>query len=230
MKSFTSALGALASMVAISQANSDFVTLSTRGAAWIQEADATVILPALPNPVSGHNSLWSGIYTDDNESFMQGVSAVGPGDTFCGRAGTTAWCNNAYTLTGQAPNWNVFHGKSITAGPGSAVRTHYKLNPSTQLWDQNMYIDGKLVSTLSMSKNEHGNLFYISIECGGNTACAAHPAHSWQDVSIVLNQPDMSFKHNGAWAFGATGGAMSTPDGGKTWNFTTLNVPAQKAR
>lgn len=53
---------------------------------------------------------------------------------------------------------------------------------------------------------------------------------AWQDVSIVLNQPDMSFKHNGAWAFGATGGAMSTPDEGKTWNFTTLNVPAQKAR
>ncbi|KAG8628040.1 hypothetical protein KVT40_003913 [Elsinoe batatas] len=79
------------------------------------------------------------------------------------------------------------------------------------------------------SKGEHGNIFYISIECAAGH-CAAHPAHSWQDVSIVLNQPDMNFKHNGAWAYGATGGVMSTPDSGKTWNFTTLNVPAQKAQ
>ncbi|KAF2236412.1 hypothetical protein EV356DRAFT_70386 [Viridothelium virens] len=228
MKVYTT-IGAIASMAVLVQANTDLVTLSTPGAAWIQEVDATVILPQLPNPVSGHNSLWSAIYTDNDESFMQGVSAVGPGDTYCGAAGTTAWCNNAYTLTGTAPNWNVFHGTSVTAGPGSAVRTHYKLNPTTQLWDQNMYINGNLVSTLSMSKGEHGNLFYISIECAAGT-CAPHPAHSWQDVSIVLSQADMSFKHTGAWASGATGGVMSTPDGGKTWNFTTLYVPEQTAQ
>ncbi|KAI9674311.1 MAG: hypothetical protein M1822_009560 [Bathelium mastoideum] len=226
MKSVYTTIGAIALMAVHVQANTDLVTLEASTAAWIQEADATVILPQLPNPVSGHNSLWSAIYTDNDETFMQGVSAVGPGDTFCGAAGTTAWCNNAYALNGTAPNWNVFHGTSVTAGPGSAVRTHYKLNPTTQLWDQNMYINGNLVSTLSMSKGEHGNLFYISIECAAGT-CAATPAHSWQNVSIVLSEADMSFKHTGAWAAGATGGVMSTPDSGKTWNFTTLYVPVQ---
>ncbi|KAI9698079.1 MAG: hypothetical protein M1820_007587 [Bogoriella megaspora] len=229
MKRAYAIIGAIASIAALVQANTDLVTLSTPGAAWIQEVDATVILPQLPNPVSGHNSLWSAIYTDNSKSFMQGVSAVGPGDTYCGAAGTTTWCNNAYTLTGTAPNWNIFHGTSVTAGPSTAVRTHYKLNPTTQLWDQNMYVNGKLVSTLSMSKGEHGDLFYISIECAAGT-CAPHPTHSWQDVSIVLSQADMSFQHTGAWASGATGGVMSTPDGGKTWNFTTLHVPEQKAK
>ena len=47
----------------------------------------------------------------------------------------------------------------------------------------------------------------------------------WEDISLVLNKADASFGHSGAWAFGATGGKMSTPDGGKTWNFTTLHVP-----
>jgi len=51
----------------------------------------------------------------------------------------------------------------------------------------------------------------------------------WEDVSVVLNKADESFKHTGAWAHGATGGVMSSPDGGKSWNFTTLSVPAQKA-
>ncbi|KAI7773454.1 hypothetical protein LA080_010919 [Diaporthe eres] len=44
-------------------------------------------------------------------------------------------------------------------------------------------------------------------------------------VSIVLNTADQSFGNSGSWQYGATGGAMSTPDNGKTWNFTTLNVP-----
>ncbi|KAL9082361.1 MAG: hypothetical protein Q9165_008910, partial [Trypethelium subeluteriae] len=79
MKSVYGTVGAIASMAALVQANTDLVTLSTPGAAWIQEVDATVILPQLPNPVSGHNSLWSAIYTDNDETFMQGVSAVGPG-------------------------------------------------------------------------------------------------------------------------------------------------------
>lgn len=47
----------------------------------------------------------------------------------------------------------------------------------------------------------------------------------WEDVSITLSQADESFGHTGSWEQGATGGEMSTSDGGKTWNFTTLKVP-----
>jgi hypothetical protein len=47
----------------------------------------------------------------------------------------------------------------------------------------------------------------------------------WEDISLVLNEADASFGNAGAWAFGATGGGMSTPDNGRTWNFTTLSVP-----
>ena len=48
----------------------------------------------------------------------------------------------------------------------------------------------------------------------------------WQDISIVLSAANPNFKHSGSWNFGATGGEMSTLDDGKTWTFTTLNVPA----
>nr|CEG05283.1 unnamed protein product [Fusarium clavum] len=34
------------------------------------------------------------------------------------------------------------------------------------------------------------------------------------------------FGQTGGWDQGATGGDMSTPDGGKTWEFTTLQIPA----
>jgi len=44
-----------------------------------------------------------------------------------------------------------------------------------------------------------------------------------------LNQADQTFKHTGAWEYNATGGAMSTADGGKTWNFAKLEIPAMVA-
>jgi nucleosome binding factor SPN SPT16 subunit len=47
---------------------------------------------------------------------------------------------------------------------------------------------------------------------------------AWENISIVLNKVDQSFYHSGGWQYQATGGKMSTLDGGKTWNFTTLNV------
>ncbi|RKK70013.1 hypothetical protein BFJ69_g12207 [Fusarium oxysporum] len=100
-----------------------------------------------------------------------------------------------------------------------------KLNSKTQMWDQNLYIDDELVSTVSTSKGEHGEIFYISIECAAGT-CSTAPAHSWEDVSIVLSTADASFGQTGGWDQGATGGDMSTPDGGKTWEFTTLEIPA----
>lgn len=80
MKANYSILAILIPQAILVHCNTDFVTLTTSNAVWIQEAEATVILPQLPNPVLGHNSLWSAIYTDSNKSFMQGVSAIGPGE------------------------------------------------------------------------------------------------------------------------------------------------------
>lgn len=48
----------------------------------------------------------------------------------------------------------------------------------------------------------------------------------WEEVSVTLSQADESFGQNGGWDQGATGGEMSTSDGGKTWRFATLDVPA----
>ncbi|TKX22518.1 hypothetical protein C1H76_5301 [Elsinoe australis] len=183
MKGVYTVIGALASLITQTQANSDIISLYTNGATWIQEASATLILPPLPNPVSGDVAIWSAIMMETRLPSSKGSR--------------------------RTPRLD-------------------KLNPTSQLWDQNVYVNGKLVSSVSTSKGQHGDIFYVSIECASGN-CAAHPAHTWQDISIVLNKADTSFKKSGNWAFGATGGQMSTPDAGKTWNFTTLNIPSQKA-
>ncbi|KAF3000346.1 hypothetical protein E8E14_002919 [Neopestalotiopsis sp. 37M] len=217
MKNFYTAAGVLATLISRTQANKDFITLQTSGNAYIKEAIATLVLPKVPTP-NGDLALWSAILMDQQD-FLQGVTENAKQSPYCDNLGNN-WCNFAYTLVGSNPTV----GATVAAAAGSRVTTHYVLNAQTQKWDQSVYIDGQLESTVSTSKGQKGMIFYISIECADGT-CPDAPAHSWEDVSIVLSEADESFQHTGSWEYGATGGQMSTSDNGKTWNFTTLQVP-----
>ena len=68
---------ALSVFVALGQANSDIVTLYANKA-YIQEANATLVLPELPNPVTGDVALWSAIMMQNEASFIQGVTSNYP--------------------------------------------------------------------------------------------------------------------------------------------------------
>ncbi|KAI9155671.1 hypothetical protein HJFPF1_08260 [Paramyrothecium foliicola] len=219
MKSIFTTLGALSALVHHVSANKDVITLMTSGDVWIQEAIATLVLGDAPSPMTGDVALWSAIMMDGRD-FLQGVSQNSAEPYWCQNLGSN-WCNFAYTLVESRTAQN---GDPIAAAPGSRITTHYKLNAATNLWDQNVYVDGVLKSSVSTSEGQRGQIFYVSIECASGN-CAAAPAHSWEDISIVLNKADQSFLHSGNWEFGATGGEMSTTDNGKTWNFTTLNIP-----
>ncbi|KAJ3541120.1 hypothetical protein NM208_g4750 [Fusarium decemcellulare] len=219
----TAALGVLATLVQQALGNLDIVTLFARSDAYIQEASATLVVGDVPNPITGDVALWSAIMMENSASFLQGVTENAPaGLGYCTNLGKQ-WCNFAYALINGSSE--AKNGTPVKAAPGSRIKTHYKLNSSTQMWDQNLYINDKLVSSISTSKGQHGEIFYISTECAAGN-CAAAPAHSWEDVSITLSRADSSFGHTGGWEHGATGGEMSTSDGGKTWKFTTIKVPA----
>ncbi|KAL5589229.1 hypothetical protein FOBRF1_015757 [Fusarium oxysporum] len=225
MKTFKT-FSALAALLQPAVANLDVVTLFAKADAYIQEASATLVLGDVPLSNNGDVALWSAIMMQNEASFLQGVTQNSPeGLGYCSNLGNK-WCNFAYALIGSEAK----NGTPVKATPGSRVKTHSnlpfdKLNSKTQMWDQNLYIDDELVSTVSTSKGEHGEIFYISIECAAGT-CSTAPAHSWEDVSIVLSTADASFGQTGGWDQGATGGDMSTPDGGKSWEFTTLEIPA----
>ncbi|KAF4981514.1 hypothetical protein FZEAL_2699 [Fusarium zealandicum] len=220
MKTFA-AVGVLSTLVSQAIANLDVVTLFAKPNAYIQEASATLVVGDVPNPITEDVALWSAIMMENQASFLQGVTENAPaGLGYCTNLGKQ-WCNFAYALIGTEAN----AGTPVKAAPGSRIKTHYKMNPKTQMWDQNLYVNDKLVSSVSTSKGQHGEIFYISIECAAGT-CATAPEHSWEDVSITLSSADSSFGQTGGWEQGTTGGEMSTSDGGKTWKFTTLEIPA----
>ncbi|KAK3311772.1 hypothetical protein B0H66DRAFT_598722 [Apodospora peruviana] len=213
----------IAAVVAVfvrqSLGNLDVISLYARGDTWIQEAAATLVVGDVPSPVAGDVALWSAIMTNKKD-FLQGVTQNSQVSYYCTNLGRN-WCTFAYNLKGLQ---NAENGTPVIAAPGTKIKTHYKLNNQTNLWDQKVYLNDKLMSQISTSKGHHGTIFYVSIECASGS-CSPAPAHSWEDISITLNKPDQSFYHSGDWEFKATGGKMSTADGGKSWNFTTLYVP-----
>ena len=77
MKSFAT-LSALAALVPAALANLDIVTLTASSDAYIQEVDATLVLPAIPDSTTGDASIWSAIMMENEASFLQGVSENAP--------------------------------------------------------------------------------------------------------------------------------------------------------
>ncbi|TGJ81876.1 hypothetical protein E0Z10_g6895 [Xylaria hypoxylon] len=144
MKRTSAVIGVLFTLVHQVFANIDLIGLYASGGATIVEASATLVLPSAPNPITGDVALWSAIQLD--RDFIQGVSENAPaGAGYCTSLGSN-WCNFAYALTP-----NVQNGKAVIAAPGTRVRTHYKLNSTTSLWDQNVYINDQPASTVSTS-------------------------------------------------------------------------------
>jgi hypothetical protein len=56
-----------------SNGNLDVITLNVKSGNYIQEADATLVLGDVPNPVRGDVALWSAIMMDKRD-FLQGVT------------------------------------------------------------------------------------------------------------------------------------------------------------
>ncbi|UPL00077.1 hypothetical protein LCI18_011011 [Fusarium solani-melongenae] len=219
----TAALATLSALIQHSLANLDVVTLYAKPNAYIQEASATLVVGDVPGSITGDVALWSAIMMENQASFLQGVTENAPqGLGYCTDLGKQ-WCNFAYALVNQS-KYPMVENLYLPLRSLTDLIVD-KLNSQTRMWDQNLYINDKLTSSVTTSQGQHGEIFYISVECAAGT-CATAPAHSWEDVSITLSQADSTFGRSGGWQYGATGGKMSTPDGGKTWRFTTLKVPA----
>ncbi|TQN64326.1 hypothetical protein CSHISOI_11096 [Colletotrichum shisoi] len=199
----TAICGILAILVSQGRAISDILTLPTTGDAYIEEVRATLVLPKVPESAKGDIAIRSGIMMNDKDTFIHGVISNSPTGSFCNDGGKK-WCSFAYTVTD-------------------------KLNSKTQMWEQNVYVDGKPSSSVTNSRGQVGNVFYLSILCADGDTCAEHPAHSWKDVYVVLNKADKDFGRSKVLNFGATGGDMASSDSGKSWKFETIKVPAQKA-
>ncbi|XXG97821.1 hypothetical protein Hte_004135 [Hypoxylon texense] len=115
MKGVYAAVGVLSMLAYQSHANKDFITLTTKGDAWITEAVATLVLGDVPNPMGGDVALWSAIMMDKRD-FLQGVTENAVPSPYCTNLGSN-WCNFAYTLALDLPRME--HQSALPRAPES---------------------------------------------------------------------------------------------------------------
>lgn len=77
MKRIYAVTGLISAFVQQSTANLDVITLNTGRDTWIQEAEATLVVGNVPNPITGDVALWSAIMMDKKD-FLQGVTQNSP--------------------------------------------------------------------------------------------------------------------------------------------------------
>ncbi len=73
MKRAYIAIGVFLAFFRQTGANLDVITLHVKSGNYIQEAEATLVLGDVPNPMAGDVALWSAIMMDKGD-FLQGVT------------------------------------------------------------------------------------------------------------------------------------------------------------
>ncbi|KAF1957679.1 hypothetical protein CC80DRAFT_444084 [Byssothecium circinans] len=190
-----------------------FYTGPVGGGSWIREATSTLVLPAVPSNNRGSAALWVGMGTSAGD-LIQSIAE---------NWNSNQWDVYAYTLMKTGPNsQRPIQAPGAKAKAGDKITMHYVYSDSTANYTQYVLLNGKQVSTLS-TKDGHAEGFGSAVECGA-TDCGSVPAHQWLDTKIILDKADPNYKNTFGKSAGVSGD-MSTSDGGKTWTFTTMNVP-----
>ncbi|KAL5456072.1 hypothetical protein PMIN07_006806 [Paraphaeosphaeria minitans] len=205
---------------------------------FIREANTTLILPDTNSPQTGNLALWPGMGTSGGD-LIQGLAiSVSDGSAGCKKS-SGKWCIVASSLQEDTQEM----GKYVTASPGSSVTFHCefhlfhsvgfltghvtnlscrsdKYNDATAKYDQDVSLDGTVVSTISTDSGKAQG-WGTAIECQ-QAACGTVPAHKYVDTKLMMDVADPDYIQTK----GVTGasGDMVTADGGKTWTIETINI------
>ncbi|KAI0152675.1 hypothetical protein GGR57DRAFT_503538 [Xylariaceae sp. FL1272] len=196
----------------------------TASNSFIRESTSTLVLPALPSNNNGDMSLcmsvtlkitWIGMGTS-NGDLIQSIA-----ETYAGGS----WEVFAYTLLLTSPTTQYpVYSDSTAASAGNEITMHYTYDDSTGNYTQAVSINGNQVATLSTSDG-YAQGYGTAVECAAED-CGTVPAHSWINTEIIMDVADPTYINTMGLGGGATGGSMSTSDGGKTWTVSTINIPA----
>lgn len=213
-RNLISAVAAAAAVAKVDAAfGQAFSTGPTATDTYIVESWATLNLPTVPSDNSGDLSLWVGMGTS-NGDLIQSIAENYNADD---------WSVYAYTLLEtSATTQEPIQAAGSTADAGAAITFHYKYDSSTGNYTQTVYKGSDVVSTLSTSDGEAEG-WGSAVECAAED-CGTVPAHTWTNVSIILNAADESYIDT--LAIGSEVDAtMTTSDGGITWEVGTISIP-----
>ncbi|KZM25722.1 uncharacterized protein EKO05_0006069 [Ascochyta rabiei] len=173
-------------------------------------------------------ALWIGLQNNPNAGdvlnmdFVQPLVNWGPNNEVWGcPADNKHWCATAstYTPTGQI-------GEDYVPIPSNtSLDFVVEINSSTGMIDQSISMGGSVISKASNAKGMKPAVFYSGTECYAD-GCGTLDAHSWDNITLVLNEADAGLDKTLALT-GATSSGMKSVDGGKTWTVEKIVIEKQ---
>ncbi|KAI1265382.1 hypothetical protein F5Y18DRAFT_426983 [Xylariaceae sp. FL1019] len=197
----------------------------TASDSFIRESTSTLVIPSLPSNNNGDLSLCMSLLSESL------VSRIGMGtsngdliQSIVENYYSDTWEVYAYTLLSTSSTTQLpVYSDSTAASAGDEVTMHYTYDDSTGNYTQAVSINGVQVATLSTSDG-YAQGYGTAVECAAED-CGTVPAHSWINTEIIMDVADPTYINTMGLGGGATGGEMTTSDGGKTWTVSTINIP-----
>ncbi|KAJ4350949.1 hypothetical protein N0V95_004287 [Ascochyta clinopodiicola] len=200
----------------------------------ITKATYTLGAPAPPtdylttNPNERWLSLWIGLQDNPNTgdilnmNFVQPLVNWGPNNEVWGCAADDKhWCAAASTYT---PSGQVEEAY-VPLPSNASLDFVVEINSSTGMIDQSISMSGSVISKSSNVQGMKPAVFYSGTECYAD-GCGTLDAHSWSNITLVLNEADAGFDKTMTLT-GATSTGMETVDGGKTWTIESIVINKQ---
>ncbi|KAL4781978.1 hypothetical protein BJX76DRAFT_306776 [Aspergillus varians] len=184
---------------------------------WVRASNTTLVLPKTPG-LKDNLALWPGMQCSSGDLVQALAVSVADPATECGGE-KGQWCVWASTLK----DGTQLAGDQVPANAGDYMTITYAYNDDTAQYDQNVYINGELVSTLSTTSG-HAEGWGTAVECQDDACDITVAKHQYLDTTVVLNSADKSFGDT-LDLNAATSSTLSSEDG-ITWTVKTINHEA----
>ncbi|KUI71644.1 hypothetical protein VM1G_07301 [Cytospora mali] len=196
------------------------------GDAYIKKATYSLTSPSVITDYdTSDSSLWIAIWVGvqqsdedvDNENLVQPLLnwCINQEDCGCG-ATETEWCVAASTYTPDGQTGSSY----VTVPKGATLDFEIAVNSSTNLIDQKVWLNDKLVAQQSDSSGMKPGVIYSANECS-DTSCGTLASFSWTDFTLVFSEAVTDLNSYMSYN-GASSSGLTTSDGGITWSVDAI--------
>ncbi|KIY73100.1 hypothetical protein CYLTODRAFT_343035 [Cylindrobasidium torrendii FP15055 ss-10] len=169
--------------------------------------------------------LWPGISNATSGLIQSGADQLADQNAYCG-ATDDQWCVMASYFGVVDGTTTQLNGAATPVDANTPFTIHYKLQDDQITWDQTVTLNGEVISTLQSSDGPlisggWGTGTECQSDCTGTTS-----AQTYSNITIVLQDADMSFSNTLGKGEGVEASELVTADNGKTWTIESITIPA----
>ncbi|KAK0454872.1 hypothetical protein EV421DRAFT_2029831 [Armillaria borealis] len=192
----------------------------------IIEAITTFTPGTPPSDAENYLFLWPGISNSTSGLIQAGTDQTGADqNSYCG-ASQDQWCAMASYYGVVDGVTTQLNGDMVPIDANASITIHYKLADDDVTWEQNVTLNGEVISTLTSSDGPlYNGGWGTGTECQQDCTGTTSPQY-YKNTTITLLEADPDFSSTLSMGDGVEASTMVTSDDGKTWTIDSITIPA----